>query len=80
MKFQLSYFLKEQYDTNLTEVTNAKNSEGLSGSDKMLMNANKIDEGKGILSDLNIDLTMKKIRKIIDVPITEEEILYYTEK
>lgn len=79
LKFQLSYFLKEQYDTNLTEVTNAKNSEGLSGSDKMLMNANKIDEGKGILSDLNIDLTMKKIRKIIDVPITEEEILYYKE-
>ena len=77
LKFQLSYFLKEQYDSNLTEVTNAKNSEGLSGSDKMLMNSNKIDEGKGILSDLNISLTMDKIRKIIDVPITEEEIMYY---
>lgn len=79
IKFQISYFLKEQYNKTLTEVTNIKNSEGLSGSDKMLMNQNKIDEGSVILSDLNIDLTIKRIRRLIDVPITEEEIQFYME-
>lgn len=77
LKFQISYFLKEQYDANLIEVTNAKNSEGLSGSDKMLMNANKIDEGIVILSDLNIEQTMNRIRRMIDIPVSEDEIMYY---
>lgn len=77
IKFQISYFLKEQYNKNLTEVTNTRNSEGLSGSDKMLMNQNKLDEGSVILSDLNIQLTIERIRKRIDVPISEEEIQYY---
>lgn len=71
------YFLKEQYNKNLTEVTNTKNSDGLSGADKMLMNQNKIDEGSVILSDLNIQMTIDRIRKRIDVPITEDEIQYY---
>ena len=41
------------------------------------MNQNKIDEGSVILSDLNINLTIDRIRKIIDIPITEEELNYY---
>ena len=69
--------MKEQYNKNLTEVTNTKNSEGLSGSDKMAMNQNKIDEGSIILSDLNIRLTIDRIRKRIDVPISDEEVQYY---
>lgn len=77
IKFQISYFLKDQYTKNLTEVTNTKNSEGLSGADKMLMNASKIDEGSVIMSDLNIELTIDRIRRQIDIPISEEEINYY---
>ena len=77
IKFQISYFLKDQYSKNLTEVTNTKNSEGLSGSDKMLMNANKIDEGSVTMSDLNIKLTIERIKKQIDIPLSEEEIQYY---
>lgn len=77
IKFQISYFLKEQYTKNLTEVTNTKNSEGLSGADKMLMNASKIDEGSVIMSDLNIELTINRIKRQIDIPITDEEINYY---
>ena len=77
IKFQLSYFLKDQYSKNLTEVTNAKNTEGLSGSDKMLMNSNKIDEGVVTLADINIEYTIAKIRRDIDVPLSEEEIQYY---
>lgn len=77
IKFQISYFLKEQYTKNLNEVTNAKNSEGLSGADKMLMNQTKLDEGSVILTDLNIKFTLEKIMRDIDVPISEEEIDYY---
>jgi hypothetical protein len=33
IKFQLGYFIKEQYSKTLTEVTTAKNSDGLSGMD-----------------------------------------------
>ena len=77
IKFQLNYFLKEQYSKNLTEVTNAKNAEGLSGSDKMLMNQNKIDEGSVALTDLNIKMTIERIRKLFDIPVSEEEIDYY---
>jgi hypothetical protein len=34
IKYQLMYFLKDQYSKNLTEVTSAKNAEGLSGMDE----------------------------------------------
>lgn len=77
IKFQLNYFLREQYSFNINEITNAKNTEGLSGSDKFAMNQNKLDEGNSILSDLNIKYTIARIRKIIDIPVTEEEIDYY---
>ena len=33
IKLQLHFFIKEVYDKNLTEVSNIKNSEGLSGAD-----------------------------------------------
>ena len=33
IKYQLLYFLKEQYGKNLTEITNSKNTDGLSGAD-----------------------------------------------
>ena len=73
------YFLKDQYAKSLTEVTNAKNSEGLSGADKMLMNSTKIDEGVVSLADINIRLTIDRIKRDIDVPISDEEIDYYVE-
>lgn len=79
IKFQLNYFLKEQYIKDLTEVTNTKNSEGLSGSDKMLMNASKIDEGVVTMADINTEITIERIRKQIDIPISEDEIRYYME-
>lgn len=41
------------------------------------MNQSKLDEGVAILSDLNIQFTVNKILKDIDVPISEEEIDYY---
>lgn len=77
LKYQLSYFLKEQFQKNLTEVTNTKNSDGLSASDKMAMNMSKIDEGSVIMADINLEETIRRLEEMIDVPITDEEIQYY---
>ena len=71
------YFLKEQYSKNLTEITNAKNTDGLSGSDKMLMNLSKIDEGITIMSDINIPMTIKFLKRRFDIEVTNDEIDFY---
>lgn len=77
IKLQLSYFLKEQYKRTLIEVTDNKNSDELSGADKMLMNLTKLDEGITTMADINIELTIDRIREMNDIPISEEEIAYY---
>lgn len=79
IKFQLSYFLKDQYSKNLTEVSNIHSSEGLSGADKMLMNASKLDEGVITMSEINVEMTIDLIKKDIDIPLSDEEINYYME-
>ena len=71
------YFLKEQYSKNLTEVTFAKNADGLSGMDKMEMNMTKLDEGIIILSEMNIKHELKRILRDNDFELSEEEIDYY---
>lgn len=71
------YFLKAQYSKNLTEVTSAKNSDGLSGMDKMEMNLQKLDEGRIIFANVDIEYEIERIRRDHDFEITEEEIDYY---
>ena len=77
IKYQLMYFLKEQYSKNLTEVTNVKNSDGLSGLDKLLMNLSKVDEGITTMADINIPLTIEYIKKRFEIEISNDEIDYY---
>lgn len=74
---QLFYFRKETYGKTFTEMTNTRNSEGLSASDKMEMNLTKIDAGIIHMTNLNVDMVIPELRKRIDVPITDEEIGYY---
>lgn len=76
IKYQITYFLKEQYEKNLAELSNTKNNEGLSGIDKMAMHLDKYDEGSVLLADLNIDMTIRRIRKMVDIPISDEEVDY----
>ena len=76
IKLQLHFFIKEVYDKNLTEVSNIKNSEGLSGADKMEMNIKKMNEGLCVLADMNADLTCQYIYDKLDIPVTDEEIEY----
>ena len=77
IKYQLMYYIKEAYDKNLTEVTMAKNADGLSGIDKMEMHIQKIDEGLIILSEATIKVEMERIMKDNDFNISEDEINYY---
>lgn len=77
IKYQLMYFLKDQYSKTLTEVTSVKNTDGLSGMDKMEMNMSKLDEGKIILAEVGNKIEIERIVKNNDFGITEEEIDYY---
>ena len=77
IKYQLTYFLKEQYEKNLAEITNAKNGDGLSGGDKMMMNLSKIDEGITIMADINIPITLDYLCKRYNTVISDEEIEFY---
>lgn len=77
IKFQIVYFLKETYGKTLTEMTNTKNSEGLSASDKMEMNLTKLDTGIIDMANINIGFCLDRLHRDIDVPISEEEIQYY---
>lgn len=76
-KFQIQYFLKDQYEKTLAEVTMQKNSDGLSAIDKMNMNLTKIDEGVVVLSEINISLTIDYLKRLFDVGVTNEQIEYY---
>ena len=77
IKYQLTYFLKEQYEKNLAEITNAKNGDGLSGGDKMMMNLSKIDEGITIMADINIPITLDYLCKRYNTVISDEEVDFY---
>lgn len=79
LKYQLMYFLKDQYAKTLTEVVFTKNADGLSGADKLEMNMTKIDEGAIIYYDNTVDETVKRIVRDNDFGITDEEIQYYIE-
>ncbi len=78
IKFQLSYFLKDQYSKNLTEVVSAKNADGLSGSDKMEMNLTKIDEGQTVYAEVDVEYEMNRIiSNYSRFTVTDEELDYY---
>ena len=46
----------------MTEISNTKNSDGLSGQDKMEMNLTKIDEGVITLTDINVKNCLRRIQ------------------
>ena len=58
-------------------MTNTKNSEGLSSVDKMAMNMTKIDEGMTIMAEVNLEKTIQRLDRFINIDISEEEIAYY---
>lgn len=74
---QLGFFMTVQYEHTLVELNDKKDSEGLSGLDKLEMNSYKIDESLVILSNINIKNTIKKIKDSMNVDIPKEELAFY---
>lgn len=74
---QLRFFLVEPYKLDRIELSAHRDSSGLSGLDKLEMNASKLDESTVILSDINIKKTIKRIKKKMHIDISKEEIDYY---
>lgn len=79
LKFQLGYFIKQQLDQNLTELTNSGSEDGPSNMDKMKNILNKIDEGEVIISEQNSRMTLEYIKRNFDIKITDDELAYYRE-
>ena len=76
---QVGYFHVKDFGVNLREISTEKDSDGLSYSDKLEMNMNKIDEEIIILSKININDTIKRLKKINKMKISKKEVKYYME-
>jgi len=74
---QLRFFLIEPYQQNRIELSAKKDLNGLSGLDKLEMNATKMDESTIILSNINIKKTIKRIKKKMHIDIDKEELEFY---
>lgn len=74
---QLHYFIKEKYDYNLILISSEKDEEGMSGVDKLEMNATKIDESLLILTSVNTETTIKMLLEQLDTTLDEKEIRFY---
>ena len=77
LKNQFMFFNMEKYKHHRIELTSKKDVNGLSGLDKLEMNATKIDESIVILSEVNIKKTIKQLEKRMNIKISKEEIEYY---
>lgn len=74
----LFYFFREDFKMdNIVVVDSIRDSEGLSGMDKMEINSSKIDESIPIMSKLNVEFMMDKFRNKIKVKDMDKEIEFY---
>lgn len=71
------YFIKEQHSKGFTELTYARNADGLSGIDKMEMQQEKLDEGAIIIAHESVESEVDRLLKEYDIHISEEELTYY---
>jgi len=77
IKYQLTYFLKEQHPKTLTEITYERNADGLSGVDVLEMSADKLDESEPILADYAVENEIDRMLKMYDIEISDDELNYY---
>ena len=80
IKTQLKYSSHKNFNMNYKEINQEKDSEGLSYLDKLEMSAVKIDENIILLSKVNIDSTIKRIKRENRIKISKDEIKFYTEQ
>ena len=77
LKTQLQYRCIKNFGITMREISDEKDSDGLSYLDKLEMNTIKIDESIVLLSEVNIKTAIKKIRKKLHIRMPKEEIEYY---
>lgn len=80
IKTQLKYSSHKNFNMNYKEINQEKDSEGLSYLDKLEMSAVKIDENIILLSKVNIDSAIKRIKRENRIKISKDEIKFYTEQ
>lgn len=74
---QLGFHKRGQYENNMREVSHDKDATGLSAVDIMIMNMNNVDESLVILSEINANNTISKIKKRFKIEVTDDEVQYY---
>jgi hypothetical protein len=77
IKTQLQYRCVKNFGITLREISDEKDSEGLSYLDKLEMNMVKLDESAIHLSKVNIDNTIKQLRRKFRIKISKDEVEYY---
>ena len=78
IKTQLRYASHKDFNMNFKEINTDKDSEGLSYLDKLEMSAIKMDENIILLSEVNINNSIKRIKRDNRIKISKEEIKFYT--
>lgn len=71
------YFIKEQHSKGFTELTYARNADGLSGVDKMEMQLEKLDEGSIIIAKESVTDEVERLIDEYGFEITDDELDYY---
>ena len=77
LKTQLQYRCVKNFGITLREISDERDSEGLSYQDKLEMNTVKIDESIILLSKVNIETTLKALKKKFHIKVPKDEIEYY---
>lgn len=75
----IGWMLREKFDRNNRTITGVKDSEGLSDLDKIEMNMSKMDESFIIISDINAEHVIKKLKKKFNITFEEGEVDFYVE-
>lgn len=80
IKSQLTNSSHKNFNMNYREINQEKDSEGLSYLDKLEMSAIKMDENVILLSQVNIDNSIKRIKRDNRIKISKDEIKFYTKE
>lgn len=75
---QLRFLNHKDFNMNFREINQDKDSEGLSYLDKLEMSAVKMDENIILLSEVNINNSIKRIKRDNKIKISKDEVQFYT--
>lgn len=73
---QLKFLWDNKYTRTPTLLTNERNSDGVSGIEKLEMNLSRIDEGVTIIADLTVEDAIRIIQEKYKFDLTDEELDY----